>query len=261
VNILRHRSIRSRRMVWIPDNNYDMLKGRRMIRLFPVMAKAAEGMILLEIAKHVDLEATQFGSRRKRDVHDAMATIYKFLHANRDMYMALLSMDVEGGFDKIDMDLMAGFLVTRGCPTVIVHLVRVGTFQHTVTFQFNSRISNEFHLSRGIRHWQGSPLSLFLFRIYVADICRPRHQYSLSILTHQQKKKVTPGRTPCSLCVRRSRCMERKLAFWVCGLLLGAGGQVSMPPGPTRRNPGLRRYLTQKGSPDAKRFSGRNHIG
>jgi len=78
---------------------------------------------------------------------------------------------------------------------------------------------------------------------------------------HQQKKKVTPGRTPCSLCVRRSRRIERKLAFWVCGLLLGACGQGSMPPGRTRRNQGLRRYRTQKGSPDAKRFSGRNPIG
>jgi len=77
---------------------------------------------------------------------------------------------------------------------------------------------------------------------------------------HQQKKKVTPGRTPCSLCVRRSRRIERKLASWVCGLLLGAGGQGSMPPGRTRRNHGLRRDPTQKGSPDAKRFSGRKKV-
>jgi len=76
-----------------------------------------------------------------------------------------------------------------------------------------------------------------------------------------KKKRHTPGRTPCSLCVRRSRRIERKLAVWVCGLLLGACGQGSMPPRRTRRNPGLRRYPMQKGSPDAKRFSGRNPIG
>jgi len=77
---------------------------------------------------------------------------------------------------------------------------------------------------------------------------------------HQQKKKVTRGHTPCSLCVRRSRRIKHKLAFWVFGLLLGAGGQGAMPLGVTRRNQGLKRYPTQKGSPEAKRFSGRNPI-
>jgi len=78
---------------------------------------------------------------------------------------------------------------------------------------------------------------------------------------HQQNTKVTPGHAPCSLCVRRSRCRECKLASWVCGLLLGAWGQGTMPPGRTRRNQGLRRYRTQKGSPDAEWFSGRKPIG
>jgi len=86
-------------------------------------------------------------------------------------------------------------------------------------------------------------------------------QEGVVAVVHQQKKKDTPGRTPCSLCVWRSRRIERKLAFWVCGLLFGAWGQGSMPPRRTRRNQGLRRYPTQKGSPDAKRFSGRNPMG
>ena len=88
-------------------------------------------------------------------------------------------MDVEGGFDKIDMDLKADFLVARDCPIVIVHWVRVWAAQHTVTFWFNSRISKECHLSRGIP--QGSLLSPFVFGVYVADIFRPRLQYSRSI--------------------------------------------------------------------------------
>jgi len=78
---------------------------------------------------------------------------------------------------------------------------------------------------------------------------------------HQQKKKVAPRRTPCSLCVRQLSRIERKLVFWVYGLILGAGRQGSMPPRRTRRNQGLRRYPTQKGSPDGNRFSGRNPIG
>jgi len=150
-----------------------------MIHLLPIMAKIAERTILLEIAKHVDLEDTQFGSRRKRGVHDAMATIYEFLEANKGMRMALLSMDIEGGFDKIDMNLMADFLVARGCPFILVRWIRHWASQRTVTFRFNGHVSRDFHLSRGIP--QGSPLSPFLFGAYVADIFRPCLRHSPSI--------------------------------------------------------------------------------
>ena len=61
---------------------------------------------------------------------------------------------------------------------------------------------------------------------------------------------MTPGRTTDSLYVWWSRRIECKLTSWVCGPLPGAGGQGFMPPGHTRGNQGLRRYLIQKGSPD-----------
>jgi len=80
------------------------------------------------------------------------------------------------------------------------------------------------------------------------------------VSANQQKKKVTPRRASCSLWVGQSRCIERKLAFWVCGLLLDACGQRSMPPGRTRRNQGLSRYAKQKGSPDTERFFGRKKV-
>jgi len=89
-----------------------------------------------------------------------------------------------------------------------------------------------------------------------ADIlqCRPLKAKSSS---HQQKKKVTPRHALCSMCVRWSRSIEPQLASWVCRLLLGAWGQGSMAPGRTRRTQGLRRYQTQRGSPDAEWCSGR----
>ena len=158
---------------------YDVVKGWRMIHLLPVMTKIMERMVLLGIAKHVELEETQFGSRRKRGVHDAMAVVYEFLESNRDMFTAVLSMDVEGGFDRIDLDLMADFLVARGCPAVYAEWVRGWAAQRTIKFRFNGHVSTEFHLSKGIP--QGSPLSPFLFGVYVADIFRPRLKYSPSL--------------------------------------------------------------------------------
>jgi len=78
---------------------------------------------------------------------------------------------------------------------------------------------------------------------------------------HQQKKKATPGHALSSLCVQRSRRIEGKLGSWVCVLVLSAWGQGPMLPARTRSNQELRRYRTQKGSPDSEWFSGPNPIG
>jgi len=158
---------------------YDVVKGWRMIHLLPVLTKIAERMVLLEVTKHLELEDTQFGSRRKRGTHDACAVIYEFLKHHKGYATALLSMDVEGGFDRIDIDLLADLLVARSCPSALVNWIRHWASQRTIRFRFNGRISRSYYLSRGIP--QGSPLSPLLFGAYVADIFRPRLRYSPSV--------------------------------------------------------------------------------
>ena len=151
---------------------YDVVKGWRMIHLLPVLGKVVDRMVLLGITDHVDLEDTQFGSRRRRGTHDALAVIMEFLKEHRGWHTALLSMDVEGGFDKIRLDMLADLLVARGCPNTYVSWIRHWASQRQVRFRFNERISKSYCLSKGIP--QGSPLSPFLFGVYVADIFRPR---------------------------------------------------------------------------------------
>jgi len=58
---------------------YDIVKSWRMIHLLPTIAKVVERIVVLRIAEHVVLGQTQFGSRRKRGVHDAMSVVYEFL--------------------------------------------------------------------------------------------------------------------------------------------------------------------------------------
>lgn len=124
--------------------------------------------MLLEVAKHLELEDTQFGSRRERGCHDACAVLYEFLKANSGFCTALLSMDVEGGFDRIDMDLMADFLVARGCPIMFVSWIRHWAGQRRIRFSFNSGLSRMCHLSKGIP--QGSLFrpfcSVYMWQIY-----------------------------------------------------------------------------------------------
>jgi len=160
---------------------YDIVKSWRMIHLLPTVAKVVERIVLLRIAEHVVLGQTQFGSRRKRGVHDAMSVVFEFLRHNGGFKCAMLSMDVEGGFDNIDIDLLCDFLAARECPTNLIHWVRRWAGNRVVRFRFNGRVSKPYFVNCGIP--QGSPLSPFLFGAYVADIFEPRLRYSPSVRT------------------------------------------------------------------------------
>jgi len=160
---------------------YDIVKSWRMIHLLPTIAKVVDRILLLRIAEHVVLGQTQFGSRRKRDVYDAMSVVFEFLRHNEGFKCAMLSMDVEGGFDNIEIDLLCDFLAARKCPTNLIHWVRRWAGDRVVRFRFNGRISKPYFVNCGIP--QGSPLSPFLFGVYVADIFGPRLRYSPSVRT------------------------------------------------------------------------------
>ena len=159
--------------------SYNVVKAWRMIHLLPTLAKVAERIVLMRVAKQLELEPTQFGSRTGRGVHDAMALIFEFLEHNEGMEVAMPTMDVEGGFDKIDVGLLCDFMMAKGCNETLCAWVRRWARCHKVAFRFNGRISKVYHTSKGLP--QGSPLSPFLFRAYVADIMRPRMIYTPSM--------------------------------------------------------------------------------
>ena len=152
-----------------------------MIHLLPTISKVVERIVLLRIAAHARLGPTQFGSRRKRGVHDTMSVVFEFLRHNEGFKCAMLSMDVEGGFDNIDIDLLCDFLDVRECPADLIHWVRRWARNRVIRFRFNGRISKPYFVNRGVP--QGSPLSPFLFGVYVADIVEPCLRYSPSVRT------------------------------------------------------------------------------
>jgi len=57
---------------------YDIVKRWCMIHLLPTIATVVERIVLMRIAKHVVLGHTDFRSRRKRCVHDAMSVVFEF---------------------------------------------------------------------------------------------------------------------------------------------------------------------------------------
>ena len=158
---------------------YEVVKSWRMIHLLPVLSKVVDRIILLKLAKTVQLEETQYGSRKNRSTHDAMKQILEFLEYNKDKCTGILSMDVEGGFDKVNIDMLCDILVYRECEPKLVEWVRRWTIGRKIQLRFNGRISKEYNLNKGVP--QGSPLSPFRFGVYVADMFRPRFSYRIGL--------------------------------------------------------------------------------
>ena len=158
---------------------YDIVKSWRMIALLPTFSKLLERIVLVRLARCLDLGETQFGSRQKRGVHDAVAGVLEFLEHNSGMHRLLVSMDVEGGFDKLDRGLLMDFLVARGCPAGLGDWIARWCDGRRVRFRFNGRLSRYYDIERGVP--QGSPLSPFLFGAYVADVLAPRLRYGPSV--------------------------------------------------------------------------------
>ena len=84
---------------------YDVVKSWRMIYLLLTLSKVADRIVLNKIPKTVRLEETQYRSRKNRSIHDAMKQILEFLEYNKDKYTGILLMDVQGGFDKMNIDM------------------------------------------------------------------------------------------------------------------------------------------------------------
>ena len=135
-------------------------------------AKLLERIVLKRMGGMIELRETQFGGRLKRGVYDAMSNVLQFLKDCHGMQRLVISMDMEGSFDKLDRGLQKDILVARGCAPYIVEWVGRWCEHRVVRFKFNDRISRDYHVGKGIT--QGSPLSLTLFVTYIADIMEPQ---------------------------------------------------------------------------------------
>jgi len=150
-----------------------------MIYLLLVVAKIAERVVLIKLAAQVELGETQYGSRRRRGVHDAVATIFEFIKHHEGWATAMVSTDIEGGFDNIDTDLLIQFLQAWGASVDMCRWIHRWTRCRTIRFKFNGRLSKEYYSTAGIP--QGFPLSPYLFGVYVADVFVPRMRYTPTV--------------------------------------------------------------------------------
>jgi hypothetical protein len=144
-------------------------KSWRQIHLLSVFSKTLERIVLgrLEEAVDAQLSPTQFGTRRRRGVAD-VAAVLKSLFAQareRKLSCSLIVSDVEGGFDKVPPEALANLAIF---PAAYRKWVFSWCAGRRARYRFNGRTSDLFFIPTGIP--QGSPLSPYLFGMYVASI-------------------------------------------------------------------------------------------
>ena len=158
---------------------YDSVKSWRMIHLLPTISKVVDRIILRRLEKEVTLSDTQYGSRKRRGCHDCVKQISEFLKFGRFRCTALMTMDVEGGFDNINTELLADILRYRSCDGLLVSWIMRWTTGRKMRLKFNGRTSRVYGVDKGVP--QGSPLSPYLFGIYVEEIFKPRFKHRPSV--------------------------------------------------------------------------------
>jgi len=126
-----------------------------MIDLLPTMSKVVDRIILSKLAKTVKLEETQYGSRTNRATHNAMKQILEFLEYNKDKCIRIMSLDVEGGFYRVNIDMLSDILIYLECEPELVHWIRHWTIGRKIELRFNGKVSKEYNLNKGVP--QGSP--------------------------------------------------------------------------------------------------------
>jgi hypothetical protein len=151
---------------------YDEPKGWRSIHLISVLSKTLERIVMYRIRKNDHLLSnTQYGSREERGVSDAIAILQEWTKRAKDRGLdpTYIVADIEGGFDRVDPNRLG----SRGIiPPQYMRWITTWSSNRRAKYVFNGRQSKEMKMSAGVP--QGSPLSPYLFAIYISEIAKPR---------------------------------------------------------------------------------------
>jgi len=157
-------------------DDYQMAKAWRMIHLLPTVAKVIDRIILRRMENDVVLGDTQYGSRKGRSCHDRVKQMMEFLKYHKNSHRAVITMDVECGFDNIKTNLLVDILRHKSCDNEIVKWINRWMSARRMRLKFNGRMSKAYRTDKGVP--QGSPISPYLFGVFVEEIFKPRIIYT-----------------------------------------------------------------------------------
>ena len=151
--------------------SYTNAKSWRPIQLQSILAKVLERVIVARLARLDLLTPNMFGGRKGSGTTDAIQALDNFVQNHRGYNICLSALDIEGGFDHLDLGMTCDRIKTRS--PHLAEWVRHWGHGRQTSYRFNRRTSRAFHTSIGTP--QGSPLSPILFLISTKDILDTNH--------------------------------------------------------------------------------------
>jgi len=130
--------------------DYQVAKAWRMIHLLPTMAKVIDQIILQRMEKDIVLGDTQYGSRKGRSCHDSVKQMMEFLEYHKHSHQAIMTMDVEGGFDNNKTELVIDKLRNKSCNEEIVKWIDRWLSARRIRLMFDGRISKTYRTDNGV---------------------------------------------------------------------------------------------------------------
>jgi len=173
---------RSSTILIVPKANkpsYTIAKSWRPIQLQLILAKTMERIITNKLTNLNLLPDNMYGGRKNYGTRDAIRALDTFVESNRNRNICITALDVEGGFDNLDLDRTCNMIGEED-----KHLgdwIKSWGHHHQTVYGFNGRTSKPYKTDKGTP--QGSPLSPILFLISV--------KHMVSIKTNKDKVILT----------------------------------------------------------------------
>jgi hypothetical protein len=147
---------------------------------------------------HHLLPNTQMGARAGRSTETALELLVeqvRTIWSSKKHVATLLSLDIAGAFDTVNLVRLLNILRKNSLPPWIVRWTRAFVIGRSITLMIQGHETLEFQVEVGVP--QGSPLSPILFLFYIAEalhICnRPKEGLSavgfaddIDLLTYSQ---------------------------------------------------------------------------
>jgi hypothetical protein len=144
-------------------------KNLRPISIICLFRKVFERLLLLQVQDQqwAQLHLAQAGFRRSYSTYSNAAVVHTLLASTARSTAVFL--DFKSAFDVVDHQRLDAKLAARKCPGIIRHLIQNLMFLNLRSrILINGQVTDWFARSRGV--FQGSPLSPWLFNLFVDDL-------------------------------------------------------------------------------------------
>jgi hypothetical protein len=162
-----------------PGKKHNLPRNYRPITLLPTIGKVFEKLILnrlleVEAEKRI-LKDQQFGFRSKHSTTQQIIRIVETatLRFSENKSTAMVMLDVEKAFDSVWHDALVHKLLSNDFPMYQVKMIKSFLENRISYVTVDGEASDVYKVSAGVP--QGSPLSPFLFNLFINDMPVPKH--------------------------------------------------------------------------------------